>query len=430
MKYGGNASSGDKFISPMVPYELLMDLAIETGTHLWVVQPFLSSDPVSNLMPSVATYVMDRVEVEAPWMIPRFELVSNEDWNNGGAFPGTRYGWNKANARWGTSFDTHNYHGRAFSLNAQAIWDALGDTAKNPNKYHLVCGVQTYGSESASAPRLTSALHVADDPVNNKPASNYATHIACANYYGIPTTLAARTHELVLAMDYAAAGTEAERDAIATEFVEMMLEAQPTLTARFVAWKAYAVTHGVDEVVAYEGGYSPDYTSGQLTGNITAIARGATTTITATDRLPTVGLSVSYADVGGTTGLNGNTYTVLSVSATTYTINADSSGMGNWTSGGTATYLNTRSPVNTLRAAGRTVPAVKVAARTCVENFYRAGCRWYSKFMFSGDGFSGDVAGQIWAGYFPDIYGTECLEMELYGEMSAEANPINFTIRV
>jgi hypothetical protein len=424
LKFGGDNDTLNRFITASVPPTIFLRLCKEAGMHPWIVQPYLSADPVTDLMPSLVEQAMDYVDSQASWMIPRFELVHNENWNNAAAFYGTRYGWNKANARWGSSFDTHNYHGRAFALNGQAIWTALGDSAKNPNRYHLVCGVQTFGSTSDSNPRLASTRHVLD---GGQPASNYATHVACANYFSIRSS--DYTQELILAMDYAAAGTELERTAIATEYVQLMSSYVDDLRTIYGAWKTWAAGHDVDGMEAYEGGYSADYTTSDLSSSITGIVRGATTRINTTGRLPVAGLDVTFSEIVGTTGLNGNTYTCLSVGAGFYIVDVDSTGMSNWVSGGVGVYENTEEPVNVLREAGRACIVVKEIARTNIENFFRAGGRAPSKFMFSGDSGANTAGQQIWAGLFPDIYGTVHPEMDLLAEMNEEANPINFSIQ-
>lgn len=432
---GGSSATGDAAISGQVPYELFIRLCVEVGAHPYFCQPYMSSDPVGDLFPTLAAYVDTFIQNpanNATWMVPRYELVSNENWNFGGAFPGTRLGWEKANKRWNVVGDTHNYHGRAFSLNAAAIWSALGVSSKQPNRFHLICGVQTFGDPTASAPRMTSARHVADAPGVNKPASDYATHIACATYFGIGTTFDRQTQELALAMQYDAATTDEQRDALAVSFVALMSINQSVLNGRYAVWKAYATTYGC-ELTGYEGGYSPDYTPSNMIGNITGVVRGATTQIICSDRLPTVGLQVSYANVGGTTGLNGNTYTVLSVGADRYTINADSTAMNDYVFAGNAvaTYLNTKKPVNNLRYRGKQVDAVKAVAKANIESFIRYGGRWYPKFMFCGDDFDPTTGGkgQVWAGYFPDIYGTRCKEMDAHAEFNSNPVPMNFKLR-
>jgi hypothetical protein len=425
IKFGGDNDTLNRFLTGGVPYELILRLCKEAGMHPWFVQPFLSSDPVTDLMPTLVQTTMAYVNAEAPWMIPRFELVSNEDWNNANGFYGTRYGWNKANARWGSSFDTHNYHGRAFSLNGQAVWTALGDSAKHPEKYHLVCGVQTFGSPSESNPRLASTRHVSDGGIA---ASNYATHVACANYYYIQSSN--YTQELILAMEYAAAGTDEERTAIATEYVELMNAYIANLATIYVAWKAWAASYNVDGMEAYEGGYSADYTTSDMSSSITGIVRGTTTRINTTGRLPVAGLDITFSAIVGTTGLNGGTYECLSVGDGFYIVDVNSTGMSDWVSGGVGVYEDTKEPINVIRGAGRTVDAVKVIARTNIENFFRAGGRYPSKFMFSGDGGPNTPAQQVWAGFFPDIYATVHPEMDVIAEINDDPNPINFTIRV
>jgi hypothetical protein len=435
IKFGGASGVGNKLIIPHVPFELYVRLCKEVGAHPWFVQPFLSSDPPSNLMTELALYVDGYIANpanNAGWMIPHYELVWNENWNTAGSFYGTRYGWSKIKDRYGVNTDTHNAHGRAFSLNAQAIWTALGVSAKTPSRFKLICGVQTYGSSSASNPRLTSALYVAENPGVNRPAKDYCDAVAPATYYGADGTAANQTQELILAMNYAAASTDAERNAIAVQFLELFTGNIETLKARWVDWRNWALSHGVNEMLPYEGGYSTDYKLSNVSGTISGITRGATTTIHTTGRLPIQDMSVVPNDVVGTTGLNDNTYQVLSVGVGSYVINADSSAMGDWISNGdtTVTYLDTKIPINILYDAARKQNELKPITRQHVENFFRCGGRYFSKFMFAGDSGPNTPQQQIWAGFFPDIYGSNCKEMDLYQELGNDPNPINFLIRM
>lgn len=428
LKMGGDNDVGDRFMSGGVPFELFLQLCVEVGAHPWFVQPYLSADAPSDLMSSLASYV----DTNKPsWMIPRYELGCNECWNNANAFPGTRYAWNKANARWGVSFDEHNWYGRAIPLNAAAIWSALGVAAKTPSRFKIVCGVQTYGSTSSSNARLASTKHVTD---GGTAASNYVDVLAFANYYHTDATQANNTSELALAKQYADAVGQAAKDAVATTYLNTIC-AQNVASLRtiFSTWITWAKGFGINEFEPYEGGYSGDFRNVDLSSSVTGITRGASTVITTTGVLPYVGCQVTASGIGGTTGLNGNTYNVTAVGSNSFTINVDSSGMGAWTSGGTFNYEGTQEIFNDLMAGARIVDAIKTTTGTMMENLFRLGVRFPSKFMFAGDkyviGNPSLVGAQIWAGFFPDIYGTNCKEMEFLE--SFNANPvINFRLNL
>lgn len=71
--------------------------------------------------------------------------------------------------------------------------------------------------------------------------------------------------------------------------------------------------------------------------NITAVSLGAITEITSTSHGLSVGDVVTFASIGGTTGLNGLTTMVIAVETNTFFVAIDSSAMSAYTSGGTAT---------------------------------------------------------------------------------------------
>lgn len=71
--------------------------------------------------------------------------------------------------------------------------------------------------------------------------------------------------------------------------------------------------------------------------NITAISLGAITELTSNSHGMAVGDVVTFASIGGTTGLNGLSATIIGVETNTFFVGIDSSAMGAYTSGGTAT---------------------------------------------------------------------------------------------
>lgn len=386
LKLGGDTEAFNKGLENGVPPEITIRLCEEMGMHYWSVQPPLSADPPSNYMSSEVTYLKDRPSQS--WMVPRYELVSNEDWNFSTGFPGTRYGWNKTVARWGVQ-DTNNYHGRAFSLVAATIWDAYGVSSKQPDRFHLVCGVQTVVSPSLQIARLESTRHVADNPGVNKPAWLYATHVAQTNYWNSPLTV---TQELALAFEYNTAN-DLRQAAILAQVVGFGPDSNYlTIVSN---WSEFASGYGAD-LCAYEGGYSPDYPTADTTSGVTAILRGATTEISTSGELPPVGSSVSYISIGGTTGLNGNTYTVTASGPGKYTINADSSGMGAWTSGGTATYVNSQTLRTALRLASKQAPDLEAAELLVIQKSAALGLKNPSQYSMAGK--------SAWAMYDPNIY--------------------------
>lgn len=98
------------------------------------------------------------------------------------------------------------------------------------------------------------------------------------------------------------------------------------------------------------------YTDPNMDGklyNVTATITGATQAnpcvLTAANDFPSVG-SVFISGVQGMTQLNGNTYTIISRTPTTITINVDSTGFTPYTSGGVAGYSDTANITNATQS--------------------------------------------------------------------------------
>ena len=78
-----------------------------------------------------------------------------------------------------------------------------------------------------------------------------------------------------------------------------------------------------------------------VSGTITAATQANPAQITSVDHNLQNGSIVTISNVGGTTQLNGNTYTVTVVDANNFTINVDSTAFGAYTSGGNFVSNNT-----------------------------------------------------------------------------------------
>lgn len=100
LKFGGSGAEGAVFLTNGIPPEMLVQLCEEIGAHPWFVPPFLTCDPLTDFMPSLAAYCHGRGT--STWMKPTYEAGPNETWNSAGGFYGTRYAWNKGDRRWVT----------------------------------------------------------------------------------------------------------------------------------------------------------------------------------------------------------------------------------------------------------------------------------------------------------------------------------------
>lgn len=290
LKHGGSVGSGSAFLDNGVPPELMVQLCNEMGAHPWLHVPFLCLDPLTDYAQELATYCKNNLN---SGLIPRFE-PANEVWNSAGGFYATRYAWNKAGVHWGTAFDHHNWYGKVLSTMGEAISDVYAD---DRTRYEVVCGVQTGtgGSASGSNARLTSTEWVAD---GGSAAKDWATAVVCANYWNTSYTA---QQEDDAAAEYTAAGSDAERLVIATAYLQSGATgtgtfALPQLKTLYEQWKAWGVTHGVTKLFGYEGGWSPDYVSGETDLNTLKEATKAIAGI----RGHTITNYENFLDAGGT----------------------------------------------------------------------------------------------------------------------------------
>ncbi|MEH2526197.1 hypothetical protein V1288_004106 [Bradyrhizobium sp. AZCC 2176] len=266
IKFGGDIAMGSAGLVNGCPPELMLRLCSEIGAHPHFVTPALAIDPATDYMPNLAKYC----RANAPsWMIPRFE-GPNELWNAGPGFYQTGYANAKAVAYgWGPDFT--NWYGKAMSVLGQAIsLSYSGDRTK----YQVLCGVQTaVGSSTAgttgSNARLASTKYLAQSapaqaPYTKTPASNWVTHVCCAQYYA-PSDYGT-AQEAVIAANYAAAvtaGDTALQQSIVAAYASTANSGAGNYTiakcATFYAnWKAWALSLGITKMCGYEGGYSPD----------------------------------------------------------------------------------------------------------------------------------------------------------------------------
>ena len=446
IKFGGDVDQQNQGLQNGVPPEMHLAFAIKCRAHWYVTSPYLAlSNPPTDYMPSLIQYTKDN----APsWMIPRFEIV-NELWNNSAAFYGTRYSWNIAKAFWPSvgDFGQNEWAGYQGSVLGQIASHIYGD---DRSKYRVLVGCQTVPGPSGVNQRLEADDYVASGPAPanlvgswgtivfaQDPASDWATHIAIAQYVNPADYF--RLSELIDGFNYAVtnAGNPTAQDALADAYAAGVGEAYPGapgytnayLSTKYGEWFTWANSYGLG-VTGYEGGYSPDYLGTNWTSPITGATAANPVVLTlATTANPAFGslsgnaavngMSLSIASVGGMTQLNGNTYTVVGVgvadglSANQVAIDVNGIGFSAFTSGGTATYVNSGLYTNTLRYASKFYTGLKDLTLDNYNNFTSAGGDFPSHFFFSGtSGNPNDRAstigtGQAWGAWDPSIYGEE-----------------------
>jgi hypothetical protein len=270
IKQGGDIDLGSTGLINGCPPELMVRLCAEVGAHPYFVTPHLAIDPATDYIPNLAGYCRS---YGPPWMVPRFE-GPNELWNTAPRFYQTGYANAKAKA-YGWEADHHNWYGKIMSVLGQAVSIAYGD---DRTKYQVLCGVQTVLGESAAGTtscnaRLASTKYLAQSmppqaPYTKKAASNWVTHVCCAQYF-VPSEYKT-AQETADAVAYTATVDPAERKSIVRAYADTSNSGAGHFTlqkcaALYSSWKAWAEKFGIQKMCGYEGGYSPDYNGGGKT---------------------------------------------------------------------------------------------------------------------------------------------------------------------
>ena len=337
-------------------------------------------------MGSYASYI----KANYPSMRPRFELVSNENWNYAAPYPGTRYGWAKAFARWGAAAgasDTNDYHGLGISLNAPAILAVYAKT-----ECEIICGVQTATTPSSNTARMESTLYVAEAPAMNHPASYYVTQVCFANYWH---AVIADPTIISLAWQYSQTPT--------ATLMNQMLPPDGTqiMINQAYGWLNWAAGYGA-KTSCYEGGYDAGtWQSNDLTADLSATITGITAAASAVIAFsgtyqPAVGSTVTISGVVGMTQINGLTGTVTASTATTATVNINSSAFTAYTSGGTMTLTGSMTYINALYAAVWTSTRLSDQELNASQRLIAMGIKEPSMFGITGD--------STWGKMKPNIY--------------------------
>jgi hypothetical protein len=263
-------------------------------------------------------------------------------------------------------------------------------------------------------------------------AYNWVTHIALANYVNPGNYRVLQELRDGFAYVVTNAGNPTAQAALADAYAATLENTRALMLARAQKWYGWAQNNWGGSIklglTAYEGGYTPDYSSSSWTSPVTGatVTSGTTVDLTlATTSNPggslsgnpaVVGMSISLASVGGMTQLNGNTYTVAAVSGSTVTLTIPSTaGFGAYTSGGTATYVNSPLYTNTLRWASKFSPSLQAPMTGSYADLASVPVLFPSQFLLSGLPFSIDlragggvigVGGQIWGLYDQSVYAT------------------------
>lgn len=409
LKWGGATDPGSTAINPGIAPEEFLQICDECGCHPWFCPPYMACDnPMSDWFFELATFTKNTY----PWMIPRFEVVPNELWNFALPFPATRYAWNKAQARWGFDFDTHNWAGMIGSIAARII-DGVYDG--DSSRYVAVMGYQTLptaGELTAQNARLNSTRYIAETIAGGYPADIPASYAAKNHVHQVAGTMYWGPRKTV--GELCASG---RADTYATD----------TDAAKTETWDWYIGDHdfGTDRqhhadwaasfnltATFYEGGFSVDYLTSDPTLAITAASKAAqcVLTVSATETSGLLGKTYPISSVGGMTELNGNSYQIVAVNGNQVTINVNSTGFTTYTSGGVITFTGMRDTVNTIRDKSRLSEKTYNRTRQFYNELIRVGCIGPSQFWIcsgteSNTYFIETPAGLAWGLILNDILG-------------------------
>lgn len=162
------------------------------------------------------------------------------------------------------------------------------------------------------------------------------------------------------------------------------------------AFLFYTSTYGLG-FKCYEGGQGPNQTNVNTNATIKGVTNGATTVLNVGANFwdylyNTVGLSGLTTTISGiaagtlATHLNGNSYTILSATATTITINVDTSADSAWASGGLAQADGSLAACNVLRTTVNFTPAAQTTSALSYDNWAAmdAACDFPSEYVILG----------------------------------------------
>jgi hypothetical protein len=363
-------------ITASVPPEVELALATQVGAHPYFVAHYLTLDPMSDYIPSLAAYLASN---KPSWMVPRQE-VPNELGNT--LNQQTNYAANRATYYWNVSESFgDDWIGLIASTIGQAYNAAFGGPVDG-TKYQVLVGTW-YNPGNAQKPRLNSNLYVNQTATGlpqsgytKSAASNWVNRVTYANYWGYSGEATAL--ELYWATQYAQAGGNAIlQETIANQMAGTASTSVSAVNASYVNTQAFAAafTNSAGKTITmtgYEGGGNTNYGSGSGNYNFSGSIASASLATQGSFTLgqdsssnyynAVVGQSMSISGVtaSGWTGLNGNTYVVQSVSGLgpyTVTLNVNTSGFGTTcTSGcGTATWA---SPTVNVTAIANSSPGM------------------------------------------------------------------------
>ncbi len=296
IKYGGDLAASNRGIINVVPPAIIFQACNELGVYCWYNIPFLTIDPDSGYTTSLAQLAKSTLSPSLKFIVE----PPDETWN--GIYVWSGYASSKAAANWPSASDKgfNQEYGLWLSVIGQDVSAVYGG---DRTKYGVEGCEWTAGSPTNTATvrsRFTSANYVTYN--SGSPAYNYATDMCIAGYYN---TFEYKTGQEILDAYNYVIGNSATQTSLAASYAATVLNygstgSCPTLaelgnssattntcnltTPLYTAWATeLAYLNGLCAggncgigFKQYEGGYSPNYDSGN-----TSIARSAAPAVTA-----------------------------------------------------------------------------------------------------------------------------------------------------
>jgi hypothetical protein len=238
---------------------------------------------------------------------------------------------------------------------------------------------------------------------------NRGAYSASSLSYGAPTFTAASKTATTVTVNVDTTGKTYSGGGTMSVSGSLNIGASNVYTNVLPQFLLYTSTYGLG-FMAYEGGQAPDLMTADSTATIKGVTLGTTTIIivgaNSWDYLYNmVGLSGMTTTISGiaagtlATLLNGNTYTILSATTTTITINVDSTGKSAWVSGGTASCVGSQTAVNVLRNSVNFTPEAHMVTQKSYTLFNAVDASFIAPSEYT-------MVGGNYGMFNPDTYAT------------------------
>lgn len=420
---GGNTNQGSAALTNGMPFEIMLELCKETGTHPWFVAPYLAVDPMTDFHAQLACYIKTNMP---SWMIPRFENC-NELWNTGN--PQTQYAFCKSYAHWNAQFsngqfDYWNWTGKVVSTIGQAVNAVYGGAVGS--RYQIITNSQTvswanpgangngnifsssnYVGQTQSPQSLVIPSLSLTINFTKTPASNWMTHSSIANYFN-PSERGSAQETTDAATFWANAAEISGGISGNTLTVSNVING--TVTTGAVVTDQYGFVISGTEITGGGGSSWTVNNSQSIASGTTLYCINPTANALASSYVDTCGGAANNVTQPGNLAYCKNLYVNMFNYISGITNNAGNALKMNFYEGGYSPDLNDTQEINFLRDiskftadAGLTLTGGTLANSDVVAGNYHdciaAGGEFPSLFQLTG-------SNNIWSILDPDIYGS------------------------